>query len=74
MYFEDSGEVVMVVINFREQSGSQEIITPAQGCNLTIIGYCPHFGGVVCLARLCCSLGVVLVSCHKDVSISPVLS
>jgi hypothetical protein len=46
------------------------MINPVPGYRLIIIGNWPHLGQVVCPARLCCSLKEVLVSWHKDVTLS----
>jgi hypothetical protein len=45
----------------------------APGYSPIIIGDHPNLGEMFCLASLCCSLGIVLVTCDKDV-ISPVIS
>jgi hypothetical protein len=65
-----SGKVVITVITWGEWSDSQDMIVPAPGWSLTIIGNCPDLfwrGWGSRSARLCHSLGVVLVPCHKDV-------
>jgi hypothetical protein len=52
------------------------MIIPAPGCSLIIRDNCPYLGQSVCgvcPVRLCCSLGVDSVFCHKNVIIGPAL-